>query len=218
MLTVIFLVTVSGNFPAHAQPNRGSEAARPKAVDANGNRATSNLFGAMLVPARILAEGRRTTVVLDGWWSSSYAQASCETAMAGAADSAPDFQRARCAALDPRIAVRDFEDKLMKSLRGDGRCGQKTVARYNGPSETSIGVYQLMAAPHWSLALNFKPAALLQAWSLSNENGPYSQGESESLDRMASDICAAMLRAEHDAPVVEVRAHGNGTSSLSVLR
>src|SRR5262249_15939066 len=88
------------------------------------------------------------------------------------------------------------KDKLMNHLRTNARCQSLIVVQYNGPMETSIELYRLMAAPHWSLTLDFNPAAPLQTWSLSNEVGTYSRGESESLERMASDICNTIMRAD----------------------
>src|SRR5262245_23583325 len=138
-------------------------------------------------PDLFFSEGKRTSVILDGWWSRGYAQASCEAESADASEIGHVFQRDRCAEFNPATATLDFEDKLMNHLRTNALCQSLIVARYNGPMETSIELYRLMAAPHWSLTLDFK---------LSNEVGTYSRGESESLERMASDICNTIMRAD----------------------
>jgi len=195
-----FLTTLLfGSIPGRAQCHGTSELESNKPIDANGNEAMSNNSSRDLSaspPDLFFSEGKRTSVILDGWWSRGYAQASCEAESADASEIGHVFQRDRCAEFNPATATLDFEDKLMNHLRTDARCQSLIVARYNGPMETSIELYRLMAAPHWSLTLDFRPAAPLQTWSLSNEVGTYSRGESESLERMASDICNTIMRAD----------------------
>jgi hypothetical protein len=204
---ILFLtVLIFGNISACAQSYSASEVARSTAIDANGNPVVSKSSTSMAPPDRFISESRPISVIVDGWWSRGYAQASCEAEISDAVDTDLVLQKLRCAKLDPAAAALDFEDKLMNYMRANVRCGTMIVARYKGPSESSVGLYRLMAAPHWSLALNFKPAALLQTWSLSNGNGAYSQGESETLERMAGDICAAVLRADPEAPTVKDKA------------
>jgi len=49
-------------------------------------------------------------------------------------------------------------------------------------------------------------------WSLSNATGPYSQGEGETLERMAGDICSAISRAKHDIPNLDDKVPRNETA------
>jgi len=165
-------------------------------------------------PTDFLLASEPLSLIVDGWWSRGYAQSNCETDMAAAPGHELNFQKARCAGSEPATAAADFEDKLMNDLRSNARCRNTPVARYSGPTETSVELYRLMASPHWSLALNFKPAALLQSWSLRDENGNQLQGESETLERLASDICTEILRASRERPPVEDRPQPNATASI----
>ena len=164
------------------------------------------------ISARAQSEGQPVPVIVDGLWSRGYAKAVCEAEIGGAPNTEFNFQKHRCGGLNPVAAALAFEDKLMNDLRVRSRCATMTIARYNGPTDTSLELYRLMAAPHWSLALSFKPAALLQAWSLSNGKGNNSRGESENPERMASDICSAILLADPDIPAADRKPRPNTTA------
>lgn len=213
-LFFLFVVFFYGNISSRAQ----SDNEKPAPIDGNGNQPVSNgvrrgSAAPLAPPGRLFFEGNPTLVIVDSWRSVRYAQEGCEAELSDAPQTELPFKKFRCAKLNPATAAIEFEDRMVSYLRANTRCGNLIVARYNGPTEASIELYRLMAAPHWSLALRFKPAALLQGWILSNENGAHSQGESDSVGKVADNICNAILHAEQDTASDEDSASANETAS-----
>ena len=120
-------------------------------------------------------------VVMDGWWNADYAKNAC--ANLGAS----------CPTIDPVRDVRDFEDRVATEFASSGECKPVHYVQFrrydNAPDDPRAG--DAMAKPHWSLMIDYAPAATAQHWSLvgSKPGSAYATGIDEPLT-IARKVCA----------------------------
>lgn len=153
-------------------------------------------------------------VVLDSWWSGDYAMKACEQAKSpmdedtmsrirnfgcGAVAGCPEAMAhvAVCMSGDPKLLASQFEDRLMTQFASSPDCKGAAFARYHGPDgkEPSAAEQALMSRPHWELSVDFFPGSATQSWSLQylGEDKVF-QGESTTEAKMASEVCAIVLK------------------------
>jgi hypothetical protein len=160
------------------------------------------------------AAQRNAAILLDSWWSGDYAKKSCEQAESfmddetmsrvrnfgcGAVAGCPEAMAhlTACTSGDPKLLASQFEDRLMTQFAISPDCKGAAFARYHGPDgkEPSAAEQALMSRPHWEFSVDFFPGSATQSWSLQylGEDKVF-QGESASEAKMASAICAIVLK------------------------
>jgi hypothetical protein len=167
------------------------------------------------------ADQRSPNVVIDSWWSADYAQKSCEQAKTfindetesrirnfgcGAVAACPEAMArlvACTSGADPKAQAHTFEDRLMTQFAIDPSCKGAAFARDYGPDGKSPSAAEqaLMNRPHWQLSIDFAAGSPTQSWSLQYlGEEKVLQGESATDAKLASDVCAIVLKQGSTLP------------------
>ena len=152
-------------------------------------------------------------VVLDSWWSGTWAKNGCEyvkifvksnerlinqigcKSVTSCPTLMPRYAACLAAAINgPDALAHDFEDELMIQFGINPKCKSATFARYYGPETApSAALSAAMEMPHWTLTIEFNIGSSAQQWSLHYLSGPLLTGEGATLAKIASDVCTIVM-------------------------
>ena len=124
-------------------------------------------------------------VVLDSWWNIDYAKQACS--WPGATAPAPET----CI-----LELREFERELATQFAADPTCHALRFVVYDGPNMSTPEANKAASGTHWSLSLNYTPAASKQQWQMvgSPKHGAVTEGHG-SPSEIAKTVCAIANRA-----------------------